>query len=251
MCSKHAHVQSIVSRLNAGEHIAEVQLRGPSAYEPLLCPVCKSPPACSPFAGAARRGTLRRVYAWLALVHRHQLRAAGSCSALPSVLVRLQGQSHSRTRPQRQGLCTSHTVANREGADAVGMRNTGSLIGKTGIVDVVKPLKENTHVRHVDLASNGLNEFGATQMAQVCPRRCGDPTRSVHSGQCCKTAMVKLAQLAGVEAVEWPAVAVAGRQFHQELRRRGVSQVPAGQHQPPYTPSQVQILKSTLYSASV
>jgi len=46
---------------------------------------------------------------------------------------------------------------------------TGSLIGKTGIADVVKPLKENTHVRHVDLASNGLNEFGATQIAQVCP----------------------------------------------------------------------------------
>ena len=45
--------------------------------------------------------------------------------------------------------------------------DTGSLIGKTGIVDVVKPLKENTHVRHVDLASNGLNEFGATQIAQV------------------------------------------------------------------------------------
>jgi len=45
----------------------------------------------------------------------------------------------------------------------------GSLIGKTGIADVVKPLKENTHVRHVDLASNGLNELGATQIAQVCP----------------------------------------------------------------------------------
>ena len=37
----------------------------------------------------------------------------------------------------------------------------GSLIGKTGIADVVTPLKENVHVRHVNLASNGLNEFGA------------------------------------------------------------------------------------------
>lgn len=26
---------------------------------------------------------------------------------------------------------------------------------------------ENTHVRHVDLSSNGLNEYGATQMAEV------------------------------------------------------------------------------------
>jgi hypothetical protein len=99
-------------------------------------------------------------------LHRQQLRAAGSCSALRSVRVRLQSQGHSRT-----------PVADRERADAVGMRNAGSLIGKTGIVDVVKPLKENTHVRHVDLASNGLNEFGATQMAQVCPRHCGDPTQ--------------------------------------------------------------------------
>ena len=40
MCSKHAHVHSIVSRLNAGEHIAEVQLKGPSTLrEPLQAPV--------------------------------------------------------------------------------------------------------------------------------------------------------------------------------------------------------------------
>ena len=36
----------------------------------------------------------------------------------------------------------------------------GSLIGKTGIADVVTPLKENLHVRHVNLASKGFNEFG-------------------------------------------------------------------------------------------
>lgn len=43
----------------------------------------------------------------------------------------------------------------------------GCLIGKTGIADVARPLKDNNHVRHVDLSSNGLNEFGATQIADV------------------------------------------------------------------------------------
>jgi hypothetical protein len=43
----------------------------------------------------------------------------------------------------------------------------GCLIGKTGIADVARPLKENTHIRHVDLSSNGLNEYGATQIAEV------------------------------------------------------------------------------------
>jgi hypothetical protein len=43
----------------------------------------------------------------------------------------------------------------------------GCLIGKTGIADVTRPLKDNTHVRHVDLSSNGLNEYGATQIAEV------------------------------------------------------------------------------------
>mmetsp|Transcript_67570 Transcript_67570/g.180590 ORF Transcript_67570/g.180590 Transcript_67570/m.180590 type:complete len:90 (+) Transcript_67570:134-403(+) len=43
----------------------------------------------------------------------------------------------------------------------------GCLIGKTCIPDVVKPLRENVHVRHVDLSSNGLSEFGATQIANV------------------------------------------------------------------------------------
>jgi len=44
---------------------------------------------------------------------------------------------------------------------------SGCLIGKTGIAEVARPLKENTHVRHVDLSSNGLNEYGATEMAEV------------------------------------------------------------------------------------
>ena len=183
MCSKHAHVQSIVSRLNAGEHIAEVQLRGPSAHEPLICPVCKDPLRAArsraPLAAARCAGRMRGWRRYTAincmlLVAAVRCHGCGCACRVKAI--------HARSCKVKR-LCTSHTVANRVGADAVGMRNTGSLIGKTGIVDVVKPLKENTHVRHVDLASNGLNEFGATQMAQVCPRRCGDPTRSVHSGQ--------------------------------------------------------------------
>ena len=35
----------------------------------------------------------------------------------------------------------------------------GCLIGKTCIADLAKPMKENQHVRHVDLSSNGTLFF--------------------------------------------------------------------------------------------